>query len=232
MALCPWPIDVETCCVETGLDPEKPADAAKIASVVTQVTQMMALWSGFRFGGCRTVRPLSPCGVCRYGCCSSGDCLALHDTSGVTEVRLYGEVVPDVEYHFSAEHGMLCAVPPRRWPVRDALFENVGSLEVDTLIGEQPDEWALSVAAELACEILRSCAGKDCRLPKRATSVSSQGVTITIQPDELMYSIPNVIAWVNSVNPHRATAPARIFSPEAKRAAVTPARGGFRAPWR
>lgn len=213
MVDCPWPIDVEDCCESTGLDPENPDDAAKIAAVIAQVSIMLSRWSGFAYGGCKTVRPLSPCGECRTRCCLDGDCIVLHDVSEVLEVRVHGEVVED--WHFDPARGILCAVPPTQWPTADPRFEDVGALEVDVRIGAEPDAWALAVANELACELLLSCQKKQCRLPRNATTVTSQGVTITLTREEIEHLIPAASAWVAAVNPAGATAPARVFSPEA-----------------
>lgn len=228
MEACPWPIDIESCLEGTGLDPESPEDAMKIASVVGQASTMLSRWSGYRIGGCNTVRPLEPCGECRLGCCGS-DCITLHSASAVMEVRVFGEVVDPLQYHFDAARGSLCAVGSYSWPLSDPRAEAVGSLEVDVMVGEAPDAWALSVAQELACELLRSAVGKDCRLPRNATTVSSQGVTVTLSQDEVMLALPSIISWVNAVNPVRASAPARILSPEVsgrRRSA------SFFAPWR
>lgn len=229
MANCPWPIDITSCCTDSGLNPEVPSDAAKIASVVEQVSAMMSRWSGFAFGGCATVRPLDPCGECRSGCCGSGDCIVLHNASSVTEVRIRGTVVPETDYFFDATRGTLCAAPGLTWPTRDPRYTSNGELEVDVMIGAEPDAWALAVASELACELLLACGGKKCRIPDRAVSVTSQGVTISLRQDDLTYALPSVLSWVNTVNPKRATAPARVFSPELRRAN----RGGrMPAPWR
>lgn len=230
MAECPWELDVSQCCTETGLDPEDPSDAAKISSVVQQVSEMMARWSGFAYGGCATVRPLDPCGECRSGCCASGDCIKLHNAADVTEVRILGEVVPETDWHYDVATGMLCAMPGLTWPKRDPRYQAVGSLEVDTLTGSVPDAWALSVGSELACELLLACGGKRCRLPSNATTVTSQGITITLRQDELLYSLPSVISWVNSVNPLRASRPARMLSPEL-RSNRSGGRYASTAPW-
>ena len=211
----PWQVDLSACCRGTGLDPDNPADAARIDSAVAQVSSMLNAWSGRAYGGCRTVRPLDPCGTCRGGCCSSGDCIVLHDATTVMAVRIDGVPVNNAYWHFDGARGILCAIPPYSWPSYDPRFEATGSLEVDIQSGATPDAWALAVAAELTCEILLSCAGSKCRIPRNATQVSSQGVTITLTEDEIRYAIPSVAAWVASVNPASAVLPARIFSPEA-----------------
>lgn len=227
MTTCTWPIDVTNCCSDAGLDPDSAEDAPKIESVLRQVTEMMSRWSGYTFGGCSTIRPLDPCGECRGGCCGSGDCIKLHDVSSVTEVRVHGEVVPESDWHYDPTHGTLCAHPGLTWPTRDPRYQSNGSLEVDVLTGSEPDEWALSVATELACELLLACSGKKCRLPRNATSVTSQGVSISLKPDEVLYAIPSVMAWVSSVNPRQATGRARIMSPETRGSSRT----GSLPPW-
>ncbi len=217
MVTCPWDIDIADCCEPLDIEPDDP----RVASIIAQVSAMLSAWSGYAYGGCRTVRPLDPCGECRSGCCASGDCIVLHTASDVLEVRIDGEVVDPDEYHYDVARGTLCAVPPLSWPNADPRFESVGSLEVDVRIGSEPDSWALAVANELACELLASCMNdKKCRLPKNATRVTAQGVTIEMTADELKYALPSVLSWVNTVNPHGSTRPARLFSAEARRGAV------------
>lgn len=220
MATCTWPIDVESCCKPIDLEVNDP----RVLSIIEQVSEMMTRWSGFRVGGCKTVRPLDPCGECRSGCCASGDCIVLHDATSVTEVRVFGEVIPADQWHFDGARGVLCAVPPLEWPNRDARFEDVGALEVDTLVGEAPDAWALAVAQELACELITSCTGGKCRLPRNVTQVTGQGVTIQMSEDDLKYALPAVVSWARTINPLGAASPARMFSPEADRARVMGAR--------
>ena len=213
---CPWPIDIEACCRGAGLDLDDESNAARVASVIDQVSEMLARWSGGAYGGCATVRPLEPCGRCRTGCCAQGDCLVLHSASAVTAVRIYGNGLDPDDYRFDPARGVLCTtLPGTRWPHRDPRSAEVPAMEVDTLVGAEPDAWALAVAAELACELLRSCAGEKCRLPRNATQVTAQGVTITLAEDELKYALPSVIAWVQTVNPVGAKRPARVLSPEA-----------------
>lgn len=225
MTTCPWDIDLTECARGLSIDPDSPDGALLIEQATLQVSEMLSRWSGYRYGGCRTLRPLEPCGSCRDTSCCLGDCIILHDASSVTEVRVNGEVLDPTFYAYDPARQMLCAMPGYRWPTSDPRTSPVPALEVDVVIGSAPDTWALSVAAELACEILTSAQGGQCRLPRNATSISSQGIVVTLSPDELVYSMPSVISWVNSVNPHRATSPARVLSPEAKR------RSSPRRPW-
>lgn len=223
---CAWLIDVSDCCDDVA------ADDPRIERVIQQVVEMMRRWSGYAFGGCPiTLRPLEPCMRCRSGCCGAGDCIILHDATSVVAVRVHGETIDPAQWRFD-RRGMLCAVPPLRWPSADPRFEEVGALEVDVLTGTPPDAWTMQVATELACELLKSCTGDEtCRLPDNAIRVTAQGVTVELTQDELTYLLPSVAAWVRSVNPQRSAEPARIFSPEADRAVVMGKNSPRRYPW-
>lgn len=224
---CTWDIDFGACPARGDESP------TLLASIAAQVSEMMSRWSGYLFGGCRTVRPLDPCGECRGGsCCGSGDCIVLHGASGVLAVRIDGEVVDPADYHFDAARRTLCARPPLRWPTGDPRHDVTGSLEVDIRVGAEPDAWALAVASELACELRKAALGDDCRLPDGATRITSQGITVELTLDEVKYALPSVVAWVSTVNPHRATAPALILSPEVRADRLGRRRGGRAGWWR
>jgi hypothetical protein len=81
-------------------------------------------------------------------------------------------------------------------------------------VGAEPDAWALAVHAELTCELVASCGTGQCRIPRNASSVTGQGVTITLSPTELKQFIPAVAGWVAAINPTGATQPTRVFSPD------------------
>lgn len=231
MATCDWDISVSDCCNDLDLDFEAEAVQVAVDSAISQVSDMLSRWSGYAFGGCKTLRPLDPCGECRAGCCSNGDALILHDASSVLKVRVDGEVLDDSEWDFDASRGLLYRELGERWPNSDPrVAGEPPAVEVDVRIGAEPDAWAKAVATELACELVRSCMGGKCRLPENATQVTSQGITITLDYDTLKFSLPSVIAWVSAVNPARATRPARISSPEARSARR--GIGGIRRPWR
>lgn len=227
---CPWPIDIETCCKDAGVEP----DDERVEQVIAQVSQMLSRWSGYAYGGCKTVRPLEPCGQCRSGCCAQGDCIVLHQVSAVVEVRVDGEVVPPSDWHYDPTRGTLCTAPGERWPFADPRSSAVGTMEVDASVGAEPDDWALQVAATLACELLRSCTGARCRLPRNATQVNAQGITVTLSEEAIKHMLPEVSSWVSTVNPRGAVRPTLLFSPEADRAAVVGRRGdwGNRSSWR
>jgi hypothetical protein len=135
----------------------------------------------------------------------------------VTDVRLGADSYPNNDWFFDRETQTLWRTPPGAWPVRDERWSAVGTGEafaVDVVVGTKPDPWALSVAAALTCELYKLCRGGKCRLPKNATSVTAQGVTISLNENEIRYFLPEVAAWVAQVNPHNARLPSRVSSPD------------------
>lgn len=222
---CLWDLNFTEC----GLEATDSASAALIERLTAQVGTMMHTWSGHRYGGCRKVRPLDPCGECYTGCCAQGDAIVLHGASGVVSVHVDGTLLDPTAYTFDAARGVLYRADGIRWPNRDVRSDPVPALEVVVQVGEVPDAWALAVASELACELALSAQGKKCRLPKNATTVTAQGVTIALDVSELRFLIPAVATWVGAMNPHGAVIHSRVFSPEADVRRVV---GRSGTPWR
>lgn len=77
----------------------------------------------------------------------------------------------------------------------------------------------LRAAGELACEYARSCAGADCRLPSRVTSISRQGVSVSLTDVEVLLrdgltGIPTVDQVILKFNPYRLPSRMTISSPD------------------
>lgn len=89
-------------------------------------------------------------------------------------------------------------------------------------------------AADLAAEIAAARRGGKCRLPARATTISREGVDITLG-DPLDYlsanltGIPEVDAWITTHNPSGLRQDTVVWSPDLGRQAPVP-RIGWR-PW-
>ena len=218
MRECSWDLDAEDCC-----EPSESPGEERVEQLISVVSAMMSRWSGYTIGACtETVRPLDICGECRGWCCGGRDGIRLSSNDGspvsaVTAVRVDGVPLDESEYRYDAARGMLWKVGGA-WPMRDDRgLEDTepGTFAVDVVTGAEPDAWALWVANVLLCEMIRDCIGdSQCRLPRNATQVSGQGVTIQLTDDEIQHSLPEVSAWVAAVNPHGARLPARIISPE------------------
>lgn len=218
-----WPIPtagcVNGCTIPDGTDPEL------IGSMSVQAGIILRTLSGGRAGTCEdTVRPLSDCVTCRGACrCSdAGDRLHIVSDHGpvtaVTAVNDGGTLVDDDEYRFYPSSQLLYRTPPDTWPRRDLKWAECGDADtfcVDVVIGFEPDAWALAVHAELTCELIKACVDPGaCRLPTRAASVSGQGVTINLSPEQIEQFIPAVSRWVAAVNPDKAQGLPRLFSPD------------------
>ena len=233
MRTCPWPIDLDEAC--EGLDLPEGADAL-ISRAITTASAMMSRWSGYSVGLCdETLRPLKICPECRSFCCGGRDGIRLQGADGspvyeVVEVYVDGAPLDPREWRWDRAEGMLWRVSGS-WPSHDDRsldLTECGTFGVDVKTGSRPDGWAMWVATQLAVELVRSCVGdKGCRIPRNATQVNAQGVTIQLSDSEVQYMLPEVSAWVESVNPHHAVSPARILSPEvSSRRRGAPARLG------
>lgn len=217
-----WPTPetgcVAGCDIPEGTDPDI-LDAAAIKAGV-----ILSTLSGRRVGLCvDTVRPVPECGTCtgRCGCANSGDRIRLYSTygpiSGVGEVNIDGEIVDPSEYRFYPSGQLLYRQPPEMWPTQDLKWAECGDPDtmcVQVLIGTAPDAWALDVHAELTCELIKACTDQKCRIPRNATQVTGQGITVSLSPTELKQFIPAVAGWVAAVNPFNATGPTLVYSPD------------------
>ena len=218
---CPWPVDADSCGL-TDLDPESPVFLDSVATASSIMTRL----SAYTVGVCEAeVRPLNMCPECRSWCCGGADAIRLHGPFSipvwdVTRVRLGATEYDTVTWRFDRESKMLYRVPPEVWPTRDEKWSNAGAGEafvVDVEAGVPPDPWALDVAARLVKELYLSCTGGKCRLPSNVTSVTSQGITVRLRDDEVNTLIPELGAWVHSINPYNARLPAVVFSPDLAR---------------
>lgn len=217
-----WPVPAEGLCVNGCTIPDD-TDAELLESLSVQAGIILRTLSGNRVGTCAdTIRPLSECGVCRGYCrCGSGDRIRVLSSFGpvtaVTEVNVDGVEVDEAGWRFYPSSQLLYRVPPDVWPNRDVRWadcDEPDTMCVDVVVGTPPDAWALAVHAELVCELLKSCTGVACRIPRNATSVVGQGVSITLSPTELKQFIPSVAGWVAAINPANATQPTKVWSPD------------------
>jgi hypothetical protein len=74
-------------------------------------------------------------------------------------------------------------------------------------------------AGELACEYAKMCLGQPCRLPQRVTSVSRQGVTVSlVDVDQLLENgltgIVTVDNLIRAFNPYRLVSRMKIATPD------------------
>jgi hypothetical protein len=112
--------------------------------------------------------------------------LAGYPVREISEVTIDGDVVDPATYRLDRWRELVRLDDPgppvvqRRWPLCQnlALEDGPGTFFVTYTHGVSPPPIALSAAAELACQLWRSCNGDACSLPSGVTRVERQGITI------------------------------------------------------
>lgn len=138
-----------------------------------------------------------------------------------------GELVDPLSYYLS-DHATLSAVPGASWPM--------AAVEVTYTYGSPPPTAGRNAARMFAIELVKMYDDDDsCALPQRVTSVTRQGVSYTILDDqafidELKTGIYAIDLFLKAVNPDKARARARVFSPDTPRARRITALGPKVAP--
>ena len=127
----------------------------------------------------------------------------------------------DPKYYYLADHSILYGTPNTNW--------NPANVEVTYTYGTQPPTAGRAAARILATELVKLYEGDDtCALPQRVTSITRQGVSYTVLDnqsfiDELKTGLYAVDLFLKTVNPDKARARARVFSPDTPRARrITP----------
>jgi hypothetical protein len=130
-------------------------------------------------------------------------------------VRNRSGVVIDPSSYYLVDHSTIQAVSGSRWTPCD--------IEVTYTYGTEPPAMGRLAARTLAFEFCKLWNGDDdCMLPQRVTSVSRQGVSYTILDsqefiDDLRTGLYVVDMFLKSVNPDKARAKARVFTPDVPR---------------
>jgi hypothetical protein len=98
------------------------------------------------------------------------------------------------------------------------------NIEITYSYGTEPPTLGKMAARTLAIEFVKLWNGHDdCALPQRVTSISRQGVSYTLLDsqdfiDEMRTGLYAVDLFLKSVNPDKARAKARVFTPDVPRA--------------
>lgn len=126
-----------------------------------------------------------------------------------------GKLINPSQYYL-VDHSTIQATAGVPWTPCD--------VEVTYTYGIEPPTLGKMAARTLAIEFAKLWAGDDdCMLPQRVTSVARQGVSYTILDsqdfiDDMRTGIYAVDLFLKSVNPDRARAKARVFTPDLPRA--------------
>lgn len=166
------------------------------------------------------------CGAGACACVPASQVWLPGPVAGVSEVRIDNAVIPASSYRIDNSY-FLVRQDGGVWPVQQNLGNPASSADdtfvVTYLRGELVPAGGQAMAALLACEYIKACTGGQCRFPKRVTSVSRQGVTVSAQ--ELVASgetgISEVDMWIRSVNPKKLQERPSVFTPDLPNPTVT-----------
>lgn len=178
-------------------------DAADLAAtavdfLVDVAQEWMYAATGSQFSGeCEaTLRPVLPC-ACTWRC----DCgwrridLSVWVPAPITLVEVVVDGVVDTDWQIVNDR-FLMPLNDRDWPVQDLdVTTGDGVWTVEVTYGEAPPNPVLWAGKELACQLVRKATTGECDLPDNATSVSDNGVTISLDvPEGGRFGIPLIDA--------------------------------------
>jgi len=167
------------------------------------------------------------CGNDGCSCGAVSEVLLSGKVAEISEVFLYGEVMPPTSYRLD-DGRRLVRVDGESWPHCQNMNlpnDHVDAFTVSYVPGVKPDAAGLWAVGVLACEFAKACTGAKCRLPSSVTSMTRQGVSYEF--DNSMFSngqtgIREVDAYVLSINPNRLKVPPRVWSPDQHEVRYTP----------
>lgn len=160
------------------------------------------------------------CGSCS-GTCSCGpleEAWLPGPIGTVTQVLINGSPMPTGSYRVD-DFRKLVRTDGGRWPVCQDLSQPDtanNTWSVTMTVGEQVPVIGRYAVGELACEIINSCTGGVCVLPKNATTITRQGVSIDFPTfTELLSSGMLGLRWTDmfiaTYNPQRLKARPQVF---------------------
>jgi len=242
----PWATLADVCspCDDYEFDPALLGDTLQWASdILFNLTKRR--WSG----ECtETVRPCTGldrfrwlpdgrpwCGCSTWNTCGCGSfselLLPRYPVVEVANVTIDGLAVDAARYRIDDGFKLVYlpddADPTGRtgWPccqIIDAPPTEEGTFQMDITWGEAPPIGGVMSAAILGCQLALGCQPEtigQCRLPKRVTAITRQGITVAavLDPLELfakgLTGLPEVDLWVQSENLGQASRGASIFMP-------------------
>lgn len=173
------------------------------------------------------------CGACgaSFGCCPcqpSCEIWLTPPVSGIVEVRYAGSGAVDPEAYRVDDWQWLVRQDGGCWPsCNDYNVPVQGTYApTDDSAWEVTYLWGLPVPSVLqraagvyACEWAKSCLGLECALPQRVTSISRQGVTVTLADvsqllENGLTGLVEVDSLIQRFNPYRLASRMRIASPD------------------
>ena len=139
----------------------------------------------------------------------------------IDEVRIDGIIIDSDTYKVD-EFRKLVRLGALTWPTCNDLTKadtEEGTWSITVTYGRPVPELVLLGANEMACEIIKSCTGKACRLPQRISSVTRQGISVSFLDDmgfldKGLTGLYFVDLAASTYNPKRLARRPAIYSPD------------------
>lgn len=188
MVPCGWEvIGCDSCAALSSLD-----DDVREAIEERAITRLWE-WTNRRFGNCPVIyRPCSQaCGTCgcycRCRCCEANEIILPGPVFEPIEILVDGEPL-DLSMVRVDNYNRLVRMDGERWPSCQNLSAEGGydenTFQITYIQGEEVPPGGALVAGILASEYAKAmCSDDSCRLPKRVSTVSRQGMTIAMLDD-------------------------------------------------
>jgi len=134
----------------------------------------------------------------------------------IHNMRDQNGVIIDSSTYYLAEHSTIYGTPGAQW--------SPSNVEVTYTYGSPPPASGKAAARMFATELVKLFENDDtCALPQRVSTAARQGVSYTILDnqsfiDELKTGVYAVDLFLKTVNPDKARARSRVFSPDVPRA--------------
>ena len=240
--------DVESCCDVTQYDDVNPPSDALLADAVAVASRVAWTLAGRRHGSCQVTgeRPARRRGRDRcqpltvaawaawHGCTCNGPAevaLGHSPVTAVDDVRIGGVSLAAADYALVGSN-RLVRRDGGRWPacqLLDLPDTSADVLVVDYTWGVPLDAQGVRAVAALGCEFVKACLPGDveCRLPQAVRSVTRQGVSLDlVDPFDFLNEgrtgVYEFDLWLRAVNPHGASRPSRVRTPDVAHATGTP----------
>jgi hypothetical protein len=155
--------------------------------------------------------------------------LGFENVQSIVKVCIDGAPLDPSSYRVD-DYRWLVRTDGQTWPAapQNSLLTSPPGFSVTLTHGIPIPPDGVTAAATLACELARSCQGdKDCRLPKRITQVTRQGVSMimldpTSQLAQGRFGVTEIDSFLQSVNPKGIDRRASVTSPDMRRSVRIP----------
>lgn len=172
--------------------------------------------------------------LCGDSCSCAGNqriSLGAYPVVEVTEVKVDGVVLDPSLYRLDDRRVLTRLEDPDGsnpgWPSTqhlDLADTEDGTWSVSFTWGEDPPPAGVRAAAVLACELAMACdpdTAEQCRLPKRVTSITREGVTMVLSPSDFLTDgktgLWEVDLFLAAANPAKVQQRAQVWTPSQQR---------------